>query len=285
MKKENKRSLIQLIAAVFSNGYLLGYLKGKIYTGKTKIICVPGLNCYSCPGALGSCPIGAMQSVASGRGHRISFYVLGIIMLFGIFLGRIVCGFLCPFGFLQDLLYKIPGRKMKVPEKADRPMRYIKYVVLVLFVIILPGVVRDGFGLGTTWFCKYICPAGTLGAGLPLMATNEVLRNSAGMLFAFKLGILIAVVLLSVLICRPFCKYICPLGALYGIFNKYSFFRLEIDKDKCTGCKKCERVCPMNIRVTEDISNAECISCGKCASECPEDAVRRMSIKKKSRLL
>ena len=117
------------------------------------------------------------------------------------------------------------------------------------------------------------------------MATNEVLRNSAGMLFAFKLGILIAVVLLSVLICRPFCKYICPLGALYGIFNKYSFFRLEIDKDKCTGCKKCEKVCPMNIRVTEDISKAECISCGKCASECPEDAVRRMSIKKKSRLL
>lgn len=275
MKRELKRSFIQLAATVFTNGYLAGFVKSKIYTGKSKIICVPGLNCYSCPGALGSCPIGAMQSVASGRRHRFSFYSMGLIMLFGIILGRLICGFLCPFGWFQDLLSKIPSPKLKLPRKTDRIMRYMKYFILVVFVVLLPGIVRDSAGLGATWFCKYICPSGTLGAGLPLMAGNESLRNSAGMLFLLKLGILIICIVFSVMIYRPFCKYLCPLGALYGIINKYSFFRLDINEEKCIGCGKCERVCPMQVDVMKNINSAECISCGKCAEECPTNAIFR----------
>lgn len=118
------------------------------------MFCVPILNCYSCPGALGACPIGSLQSLAGGRKFRLSFYVLRMLILFGLFLGRAVCGFLCPFGWLQDLLYRIPCRKITISAKLDRWLRYIKYVVLALFVFLLPALLRNQYGMGTTWFCK-----------------------------------------------------------------------------------------------------------------------------------
>lgn len=274
-KQEARRNIIQLAASVLMNGYLVGFARGKIFTGSTKIVCVPVLNCYSCPGALGACPIGSLQSVMSGRKHRISFYVLGLLMMFGIILGRLVCGFLCPFGLVQDLLHKIPVPKLKIPKIIDKPMRFLKYAVLVFLVLLLPALFRDEFGLGSTYFCKYLCPAGTLGAGLPLLAANESLRVSIGSMFYIKLAILIACIVLSIVIYRPFCKYLCPLGALYSVFNKYSVFRLEVDKDKCIGCGKCERVCGMNVEVTKNINSPECIRCGKCSAACPTGAIRR----------
>lgn len=154
VKRSAKRNWIQLDSAVFFNGYALGYQWGHIFTGKSKMFCVPILNCYSCPGALGACPIGSLQSLAGGRKFRLSFYVLRMLILFGLFLGRAVCGFLCPFGWLQDLLYRIPCRKITISAKLDRWLRYIKYVVLALFVFLLPALLRNQYGMGTTWFCK-----------------------------------------------------------------------------------------------------------------------------------
>lgn len=273
-KQEAKRTVIQLAAAALMNGYLVGYARGKIYTGNTKMICVPVLNCYSCPGALGSCPIGSLQSVLSGRSHRFSFYVMGFLMMFGIVLGRLVCGFLCPFGLVQDLLHKIPVRKWKVPAVIDRPLRFLKYLVLVFLVLVLPALIRDEYGFGTTFFCKYVCPAGTLGAGIPLLAANESLRLSVSALFDMKIIILTGCLLLSLIVYRPFCKYLCPLGAFYALFNKYSMFRMDVDKSKCTECKICERVCKMNVQVTKNINSGECIRCGKCAAACPAGAIR-----------
>lgn len=184
------------------------------------MFCVSVLNCYSCPGALGACPIGSLQSLLSGCKHRIPFYVLGTLMLFGIFLGRVMCGFLCPFGWFQDLLHKIPLKKIHVPEKLARGLRYLKYAVLLFLALLLPCMILDEFGFGTTWFCKYLCPAGTLGAGLTLIVLNESLRHSLGLLFDWKLAILIIIVLLSLTIYRPFCKYPCFPGAFYSLFNK-----------------------------------------------------------------
>ena len=278
-KHELKRNIFQLAATVFLNGYAAGFAKGKIFTGASKRICVPVLNCYSCPGALGACPIGSLQSLMSGRKYRISFYVLGLLMMFGIIMGRFVCGFLCPFGFVQDLLHKIPVPKLKVPKIIDKPLRFLKYAVLIFLVLLLPALFRDEFGLGTTYFCKYLCPAGTLEAGLPLLAANEPLRFSIGNMFYIKLSVLIGIILLSVVIYRPFCKYLCPLGAFYAVFNKYSVFRLEIDKEKCTGCGKCEHVCNMNVEVTKNINSTECIRCGKCAVACPQGAIGHFRIK------
>ena len=274
MKNKNKRTIIQLIAAAFTNGYIFGFLQNKIYTGNTKVMCVPGLNCYSCPGAVGSCPIGALQAVLNGRDRNFSYYVFGIIMLFGVIFGRLICGFLCPFGLIQDLLHKIPISKINVPKCIDRPLRYLKYVIAVLFVILMPIFLVNQFGIGSPYFCKLICPVGTLEGGIQLVSTNEILRSQVGFLFSWKMGILIAVVVLSIIIYRPFCKYICPLGAFYGLFNKFSFYQMEVDTKKCTGCKACERQCKMNVEILKNINSAECIRCGECKDACAFDAIK-----------
>ena len=273
IKKTTKRSFIQLIAAVLVNGYAIGFQRGSIFTGKSKALCVPVLNCYSCPGALGACPIGSLQSIVSGYKYRVSFYVLGMLMLFGILLGRVVCGFLCPFGLLQDLLYKIPAKKLNVPGKVDKCLRYLKYVVLFLLVILLPTLIRDEFGFGTTYFCKYVCPAGTLGGGIPLLIKNEGLRQTIGALFQWKLTVLIVILVLAILIYRPFCKYLCPLGAFYSFFHKFSLYRLSGDKEQCVDCGACERACKMGVEVTKEINSPECIRCGACMDACPKGCI------------
>lgn len=278
MKRKNIlqkiRPAVQTAAAVLFNGYAAGFAKGKIFTGKTKLFCVPVLNCYSCPGALGSCPIGSLQSVISDRKYSFSFYVLGFIMLFGIILGRVVCGFLCPFGFLQELIFKIPLKKVKLNRKLDCLFRYLKYIILAVFVFGLPLLLSDKYGASSPYFCKWICPAGTLEGGFSLLALNESLRSASGGLFVWKATALIIILLLCIFIERPFCKYLCPLGAVYGLFNRFSFFRTEIDKSKCTSCHGCERVCPMQVEVLKDPNSAECIRCGKCGSFCPESAIK-----------
>ncbi len=270
-KAEQKHILLQLFWTVLLNGYAAGFAKKKIFTGSTKALCVPVLNCYSCPGALGSCPVGSLQTMLNH--HRFPFYVLGTLMLFGVAVGRLVCGFMCPFGFVQDLLHKIPIRKIRVPKKLDKILRYMKYVIFVVAVILLPIA-----GLGKTtvippYFCKYICPAGMLEGGIPHVIMNAQLRGLIGFLFNWKLLLLVIVVILSTMIHRPFCKYVCPLGAFYGVCNKFSFYQMNLDKAKCVGCKKCEKVCPMNVEVTKNINSVECIRCGRCKSVCPTNAI------------
>lgn len=272
-KLERFRLFVQVLATALINGYAIGFAKGKIFTGPTKISCVPVLNCYSCPGALGSCPIGALQAVLGGAKHNFSFYVIGLIMLFGTVLGRLICGFLCPFGLVQDLLYKIPTKKIKVPAKADKPARYIKYVIAVVMVILLPIFATNKYGIAPPYFCKFLCPAGTLGGGIPLLITNESLRRTIGFLFGWKFMLLISILVLSIFISRFFCKYFCPLGAFYSLFNKFSFYQMHLEPTKCIDCKQCERACPMQVEVTKNINHPECIRCGKCKAVCPTHAI------------
>lgn len=271
--KKNIRWIVQILFTALSNGYVNGYLQGTIFKGTTKKLCVPGLNCYSCPGALGSCPIGSLQAVMGSPKYQFSFYVIGIIMAIGAFFGRFVCGWLCPFGLVQDLLHKIPFPIKVRTVLGDKVLRYLKYIILLLFVIILPITVRNIVGMGDPWFCKWICPSGTLFGGIPLVATNPMLQSAIGFLFNWKVSILVIIVLLSIMIYRPFCRYLCPLGAIYGCFNKASIYRYEIDKNKCVGCKKCQKACGLNIPVYEKPNSPECIRCGKCKSECPKQAI------------
>ncbi|MDD2959272.1 MAG: 4Fe-4S binding protein [Lachnospiraceae bacterium] len=269
----NKRHLIQLAAALLANANFKGFWSGTIWQGKSKSICVPGLNCYSCPGAVGACPIGSLQAQISGNQKGIPYYIAGTLLLFGAVLGRAVCGFLCLFGFIQDLLYKIKTPKITVPPKVDKVLRYLKYVILAVFVIGLPLFISDEFGIGDPWFCKYICPAGTLEGGVFLTLMNQSLRSMIGVLFTWKLFLLFLTIISSILIYRPFCKYICPLGAIYGLFNRFSFFRMEVDQSACIHCGKCEKQCKMQVPVLTNINSAECIRCGDCKRACPVGAI------------
>lgn len=267
------RLAVQAGWALLTNGYLAGFISGKIYTGKLKNLCVPGLNCYSCPGSLGSCPIGSLQAVLGSAKYKFSFYLFGFFMVLGTLLGRFVCGFLCPFGLIQELLHKIPFVKKIKTFRVDRPLRFLKYVILLVFVILLPLFAVDAAGTGSPWFCKWICPAGTLEGGVPLVSSDPMLQSLVGFLFQWKMGILVVTLLLSILIYRPFCKYICPLGAIYALFNKISVYRYRVDGLKCTRCKKCEQSCPMNISPVSETNHPECVRCGKCKEICTEEAI------------
>ncbi len=268
----SRQRVIQLVSAALCNGYAVGFQKGRIFTGGSKAVCVPVLNCYSCPGALGACPIGALQT-ALGTKRHFPFYVLGTLMLFGVLLGRAVCGLLCPFGLVQDLLYKLPVPKLRVPRRLDRPARYFKYVVLAVLVVLLPALAVTEAGIASPYFCQYLCPAGTLGGGIPLLLADPMLRQAAGALFRWKVVILVVILAVSAGICRPFCKYLCPLGAFYSVFNRFSFYQMDLDKRKCVDCKQCEKTCPMNVQVTQDINSLECIRCGACKTVCPTGAI------------
>ena len=272
--KQHARTLVQLAFAALTNGYAAGFAQGRIYRGPGKLVCVPGLNCYSCPGAVGSCPLGSLQAVLTGRTHKFPFYVLGFLLLFGALFGRLVCGWLCPFGLVQDLLHKIPFVKKLRRLPGERALRYLKYAVLVGFVIVLPLVVLDIVGQGQPWFCKYICPSGPRFAGLPLTASNPPLRAALGWLFTWKAAVLLALVLLSIVLWRPFCRYLCPLGAIYGLFNPVAVYRFRIDEDRCTDCGACKAACKLDIDVRRTPNSAECVRCGACRRACPHGAIR-----------
>ena len=272
------RLLIQLFFTAFSNGFYRGFAEGRIYQGDLKRLCLPGLNCYSCPGALGACPIGSLQATLADGRFRFPFYVAGFLLFFGAIFGRFVCGFLCPFGLVQELLHKIPFPKKLRTLPGERFLRKLKYVILAVFVILLPLVVLDITGHGEPWFCKYICPSGMLFGGLPLVASNPPLQAALGFLFRWKLLILAAVILLSLMIYRPFCRYLCPLGAIYGFFNKNALLRYTLDRQSCISCDKCSKACPMAIDVRKDPNSMECIRCGACRAACPKGCIRCSSL-------
>lgn len=272
-KKQRKpltRRLIQVYTALLYNAYIKGFAEGEIYTGVLKNACVPGLNCYSCPGAISACPLGSLQNAISASADRPAFYVVGIILLFGMFLGRVICGFLCPFGLIQELLHKVPVKKLK-KNKITQKLTWIKYVILSIFVVVIPLL----FGLRKQplpAFCKYICPAGTLEGALMLMLhpDNADLRELTGGLFYWKLAVLIAMMISCVFIFRAFCRFICPLGAIYSLFSKIALLGVRVDMNRCNNCGACVKTCQMDIK---RVGDRECIQCGECIDVCPEKAI------------
>ena len=266
----SKRKLMQLYFALLFNANLKGFASGKLYKGNTKTVCVPGINCYSCPGAIGACPLGSLQGAFSADNKSTLYYVGGILLLYCILFGRIICGWLCPFGLIQELLYKIRSPKLK-KSPVTRLLSYLKYVILVVFTLIIPisYAIKD---LPLPAFCKYICPAGTIEGGLGLLSNkvNESYFSMLGPLFTWKFLLMISIVVSCVFIFRLFCRFICPLGALYGIFNKISLFGIKLDSAKCTECGLCKAHCKVDIR---HVGDQECISCGECIDVCPTQAI------------
>ena len=270
-RRPTTRKLIQLYSALLHNAYLKGFLNGSIYQGTGKLACVPGLNCYSCPGAVGSCPLGALQNALASAGHRAGWYVLGILLLFGVTLGRTVCGWLCPFGLIQELLHHIPTLKIK-KSPLTRGLSRIKYLILAVSVLAVPlwfGLARD---LSLPAFCKYICPAGTLEGAAALLSHpgNAGLYQMLGALFTRKLTLLLVILLACIFCYRSFCRFLCPLGAIYGLFNRFSVVGIRVDGDRCTKCGACIQTCGMDVR---QVGDAECIQCARCMEVCDHDAI------------
>ncbi len=264
------RKWVQVLWIFLTNGYWGFPFSGTLYQGPLKVLCSPGLNCYSCPAATTFCPIGSLQQLFVGirlslqAGHLyLGSYVVGCMGLLGTLCGRMICGWACPFGLFQEMLYRIPTPKYAVPKV----LRWGKYLCLLVFVIVLPLTVLDSFGMGKPWFCKYICPAGTLEAGIPMLLLVPDLRSVPGFLYIQKLTVLLAFILWSIASSRPFCRTACPLGAFYGLFNRLSLIRLKFNKDTCTKCGACHTVCPVGLHFNETPNSGECIRCLRCSTE------------------
>ena len=265
------RKLVQLYSALLHNAYVKGFITGEIYKGSTKIVCAPGFNCYSCPGAVGACPLGSIQNALASTGHRAGWYVLGILMLYGVILGRTICGWLCPLGWIQELLNRIPSPKLR-KSRVTRALSWLKYVLLAVFVVALPlwyGL-RDDLPL--PGFCKYICPAGTFEGAIGHLANpgNDAMFSMLGILFTRKFVIMLVIGLACVFCYRSFCRFICPLGAIYGLFNRFNIIGVKVDGDRCNHCGACVRGCGMDVR---RVGDHECINCGMCIDACNQGAI------------
>ncbi|MBQ6001653.1 MAG: 4Fe-4S binding protein [Synergistaceae bacterium] len=267
----DRRKIIQLYSALLYNAHLRGFVSGEIYRGVTKFACVPGLNCYSCPAAIGACPLGALQNALGSANHRVGWYVLGIILLYGVILGRTVCGWLCPMGFIQELLHKIPTFKI-AKSKFTRILSHLKYVLLAVLVVIMPLWYAVYHDMPMPGFCKYICPAGTFEGAIGLLSNsaNSDMFGMLGVFFTSKFALMIILALACIFFYRAFCRFICPLGAIYGFFNRFNIVGVKVDENLCTNCGNCIRACKMDVRFVGD---RECINCGECAKVCGQKAI------------
>jgi len=258
MVLDRVRRVSQGLGALLGHGYLAVFVTRAIYQGPLKGVCVPMMSCFACPAAITACPIGTLQHfITQGQ---VPWLLIGTLVLVGTLFARMTCGWLCPFGLLQDLLYRIPMPKISLPPR----FAYGKYAALVILVVLLPAITK------TPWFSQ-LCPAGTLTAGIPwvlwdpagAVAGRPSLAGSAGTLFAVKVGILVAFLVLFTAIKRPFCRAACPLGAILSLFSKVSLVRLHVSSS-CNGCGQCQKLCPVDHKVWEAPDSGECIRCLAC---------------------
>ncbi|HET90849.1 MAG TPA: 4Fe-4S binding protein [Chloroflexi bacterium] len=247
-----RRSLMQLASTLALNSYAT--------QGTTRGIPCPALNCYACPAAAFACPIGAIQHLIGRR--QVPLYVLGVIGLVGALVGRASCGWFCPFGWFQELMYKLPTPKLRLTNRFN----WTRYVVLATLVIAVPLVTRE------PWFCK-LCPTGSLQAGIPVVALDPLIRDAIGACYWIKMGILGIFLAWMSVTRRPFCRWVCPLGALWSPLNPVSSWRLQVDQESCIRCHRCQQVCPVDIAVYQDPNAGACIRCLKCMGVCPVNCI------------
>lgn len=263
-----RRLIIQVLFFFVQNPFLQNFFTGRIYPSSVREYCVPTLNCYSCPAAPFSCPVGTAQYVIE-YARRFPFFVTGFLMTIGTLFGSATCAYVCPFGLFQDFIYRISPIKRKVKSPVPKIFRYAKWVMLFGFVIIIPLIYHFPA------FCAYVCPAGTLEAGIPLLIANEGLRHSAGMTFVWKVIFLILIIFYGMREQRPFCRFLCPLGLFLGFFNKISLLQIKVDPDHCRDCGICSASCPMGLDLPAEVNSIDCIKCGDCATPCPFHAIHR----------
>lgn len=186
--------------------------------------------------------------------------VIGLAIMSAIVFGPVICGFICPFGALQDLVARL-GKKINkrkynkfVPKKLDNILKYLRYITLV-------GAIYLTASSKVT----------LLESINPYHAFLGIFKLSVSMIGFIILSIIL---IASLFVQRPWCKYLCPYGAFLGLFNKIKVFRIVREDSTCISCKKCSNVCPMSIDVHEKnaVRDLSCISCFECVGEkvCPK---------------
>lgn len=215
------------------------------------------------------CPFGALEwlftYLFSGQFiqklYRSNFILLGIFVVLTLFFGRVFCGFFCPIGaiseWLRKLWKKIGFKKdIELPAKIDKYLRYLKYVVLL-------AIVYFSFQYTALVFDSYD----------PFSAFAHLGNEFDELIFAYAvLGFVVITALFSK---GRWCRYLCPLGAFFGLVSKIGFFKLKRDKITCTGCGSCNRSCPANLNIKDapQIKDADCISCMNCVTVCPHTSL------------
>lgn len=257
----DSRRWVQLASFIFANSLFLSRWKG---------FCYPVLNCWSCPTANFSCPIGALQNSSSGARLGIAggkawwaivpLFVLGTLFFFSSTIGRMTCGWLCPTGWLQELL----GRR-GFGHRTPRWSWYFRYFVLVILVFVVPYYTSEA------WFSK-LCPMGALEGGIPQPLLRPELQSQIGLMWYLKMAILAAAIVAALVWRRPFCNVVCPLGAILSLMNRYSAWRIDYNRRKCTDCMWCVKSCPQGIDPRRDVNGHACIGCLEC-EKCPFGAI------------
>lgn len=260
------RKFAQILGVLLPNTYYKAFTGIMLYQGSLKAFCVPTLNCHACPLAVFSCPIGTLQHFAVIR--AVPLYVIGFLGVVGSSVGTLTCGWICPFGALQDLMYRISSFKIKLPH----PFRYGRYGALILLVGILP------FIRGEHLYCR-LCPQGGLQAGVPLAILSSQMRTLLGNLYIIKLSILFGFLFLFIVSKRPFCMTFCPLGAIFSLFNRASFLRLKVSQNSCNECGLCVDRCPTGIVPYKEVDSINCVRCWECIKACPTGAIRAELVK------
>jgi ferredoxin-type protein NapH len=236
------RRITQFLALIVLNLPFLGL----------QSVCAPVFYCHSCPLASMACPLGVLVNFSTLK--IFPFVTLGILGLVGVIGGRIVCGWLCPFGLLQDLLHKIPGKKFDISHK----LTYVKYAVLVGLVFAVPF-----FWPGAPYTFCHFCPSAGIESTIPWMFMGYGEINTR---FFLRMGIVLATLAFAVFVTRGFCRMFCPLGAFFGLFNRFSLFRFNLAHEKCNTCGACRKRCPIDMDPVEEMNTSDCIRCLDCTT-------------------
>ena len=230
-------------------------------------MCSPVLHCYACPLAAFACPIGVIAQLTAM--HIFPFIAIGLLVIIGAAFGSLLCGWVCPFGFLQDLAAKVPTPRLELPKWTG----YFRYVVLIIMVLAIPYF----FGEGHWLFICRLCPAGALEAAVPNMVSQIVAGQKISPPGAIKLTILGLFLVTIFFVNRPWCRLLCPLGGVFSVFNRVSAFFLRIDTNKCNSCKQCHKLCEYGIEPDKTPNDTGCIRCLEC-TKCGPDAITPASI-------
>ncbi len=269
MKLEIRRHLVQLCVTLLYNPNIFKASGSSGVYLPSDQACVPGLNCQYCRYSAAGCPLGITQQAFAGGFTAIAWKTWGIFALFALLFGRMICGWACPIGFFQDLLDKVP--LPKIPKsRITCCLSYLKYIISAVFIIGLPFYTGHFTPRGMTAFCAKICPGNLMEAVILPNLMRGNWNNLALALDNSKFAGIMLLLTAMLVIYRPFCRFICPLGAFYGFFNKFALLGMKVEHNKCLNCHTCVRQCKMDIK---RVGDHECIGCGKCIAGCPANAI------------